>query len=72
MEQLKRGSINMQKFPLTIGAMSNSVAATYMLQQLTSWVVTVKDLDIVFDMLNTRGCPASLLCKTLQVSLNYQ
>jgi hypothetical protein len=72
MEQLKRGSTNMQIFPLTIGAMSNSVSATYMLQQLTSWVVTVKDLDFVFDILNTRGCPASLLCEAIHVSLNCQ
>jgi hypothetical protein len=36
MERLKLESINMQKFPLTIGAMSNSVSAAYMLQQLKS------------------------------------
>jgi hypothetical protein len=35
MERLKLGSINMQKFALTIGTMSNSEFAAYVLQQLT-------------------------------------
>ena len=72
MEQLKLGSINLQKFPLTIRAMSNSASAAYVLQQLTSRVDTETGLDFVFDMLSTRGCTASFLGKTLQVSFNCQ